>query len=261
MTLVQSQQASSSQSTGSLLTTSPTDIFSNFLLQRLHEALFDYSADSFKAPALNSHLRVMELSRIGGQAENQEFIHASVESFFSEAAWSIRNDPVIHGGQKKIMQELLTRVKNGWVKKAQFLPAMSALQLQFSSYREDLFEALRLEAKKEHWSKIKVIQLVDSLIVELELTGYPRPFIYSVVQKLSSLRKQAQLRDGAPDTVDRFLEPFTLEKKEFSVMCFVSPALAKAVIQLEGWTVHGSGIPIKMASSLFRSLSKMSISH
>lgn len=243
MTLVQIEHAASTQGTVALMPNAPTDTFSTFLLQRLHEALFDYSADSFKAPALNSHLRVVELSRIGGQAEDQEFISASVESFFSEVSWSIQNDPVIRGGQKQLMQELLTRVKNGWAKKTQFLPAMSALQLQFRRYREDLSEALRLEAKKDKWSKIKVIQLVDSLIVELELIGYPRPFIYSVVQKLSTLKKQAQLRNGALNTVDRFLEPFTLAEKEFSVIGYVSPALATAVIRLKGWTVHENGIP------------------
>lgn len=244
MTLIQTPQIASTLGTVGLMPPPPsTDMFSTFLLQRLHEALFDYSADSFKAPALNSHLRVIELSRIGGQAENQEFISASVESFFSEIVWSIQSDPVIRGGQKKLMQELLTRVKNGWAKKTQFLPAMSALQLQFRRYREDLYEALQLEAKKDKWSKIQVIQLVDSLIVELELTGYPRPFIYAVVQKLSTLKKQAQLQDGALNTVNRLLEPFTLESKEFSVIGQVSPALAKATIRLKGWVVHEKGIP------------------
>ena len=79
------------------------DTFTVFFLQRLHEALFDYSPDSFKAPALNSHLRIVELNRIGGQAENQEFISASIDSFFLEISWSIQSDPIIRGGRNPTM--------------------------------------------------------------------------------------------------------------------------------------------------------------
>ncbi len=243
MTSMQASQTTSAARTAIAVVPSSTDTFSAFFLQRLHEALFDYSADSFKAPALNSHLRVIELSRIGGQAENQEFIRTSIDSFFAEIVWSIQSDPVLRGGKKQLMQELVSRVKNGWGKNTSFLPAMSALLLQFRRYLDDLSEGLRLEAGKAEWSKARVVQLLDSLIVELELTGYPRPFIYSVAQKLTTQRKQNRLIDGAVRTVDLFLERFTSEPKEFSVIGHVSHAMAKATVRHPGWSVHDMGMP------------------
>lgn len=240
---MQASQTTSPAHSAVAVAPSTTDTFSAFFLQRLHEALFDYSADSFKAPALNSHLRVIELSRIGGQAENHEFISASIDSFFAEILWSIQNDPVLRGGKKQLMQELVSRVKNGWGKNTQFLPAMSALLLQFRRYLDDLSEELRLEAGKEQWSKARVIQLLDSLIVELELTGYPRPFIYSAAQKLTTQRKQNRLNNGAVCTVDLFLERFTSEPREFSVVGCVSHAMAKATVRHPGWSVHEMEMP------------------
>ncbi len=221
---------------------SSTDTFTIFFLQRLHEALFDYSPDSFKAPALNSHLRIVELNRIGGQAENQEFISASIDSFFAEISWSIQSDPVIRGGRKQLIQELLTRVKTGWGKQTQFLPAMSALLLQFRDYRESLWQQLKLEASKSDWSKVRVIQLLDALIVEHELIGYPRPYIYSVAQKLLTQKKQNKLCDGAPHTVEIFLQMFTFEPKEYSVIGYVSHAMAGAIVRKKGWSIHDAAI-------------------
>jgi hypothetical protein len=219
-----------------------TDSFTIFFLQRLHEALFDYSPDSFKAPALNSHLRIVELNRIGGQAENQEFISASIDSFFLEISWSIQSDPIIRGGRKQLIQELLMRVKNGWGKRTQFLPAMSALLLQFRDYRARICQQLQLEASKSDWSKARVIQLLDALIVEYELIGFPRPYIYSVVQKLSTKNKQKNLNGGALHTVELFLEMFTFEPKDYSVIGYVSHAMAKAIVRKSGWSIHDAAV-------------------
>jgi len=217
------------------------DTFSAFFNQRLHEALFDYSADSFKASALNSHLRVIELNRIGGQAEHQEFISASVDSFFDELTWSIQSDLVLRGGKKLLIQELVARVKCGWGKPSQFLPAMSALTLQFNGYLNELMEELRLEASKSKWSKDRVLRVLDSLIVELDLTGYPRPYIYSVAQRIS-IRRRKTRSDGAPETVDFFLSHFTREKKKFAVFGYVSEVTATALQRNPEWSIVEKGI-------------------
>jgi len=217
------------------------DAFSSFFVQRLHEALFDYSADSFKASALNSHLRVIELRRIGGQAEHHEFINSSIDSFFDELSWSIQSDPILRGGKKLLIQELVTRVKSGWGKSPQFLPAISALTLQFKEYLTDLTSELRLESAKEEWSKDRVLKLLDSLIVELELVGYPRPYIYSVTQKISIQRKKKSSRCTASETVELFLSNFTLEPRTFIVRGNVSTAIAKAVTSQPNWTVAATG--------------------
>lgn len=213
------------------------DAFSVFFLQRLHEALFDYSADSFKAPALNSHLRVIELRIIGAQAEVNEFLPASVESFFEELQWSITNDPVLKGSQKELIRELVSRAKNGWGKATQFIPAIAALELQFNRYLDDLKNALLAEAQQQKWSKQRIIQLLDSLIVELGLVGFPRSNVYAVTQKINFKKKHGKLTNGPLRTVELFLKHFGTAKRKYSAQLYVSSALADAVCRFPKWTL------------------------
>ncbi|SFU84034.1 hypothetical protein SAMN05216350_10690 [Polaromonas sp. YR568] len=220
-----------------------TDDFSVFFLQRLHEALFDYSADSFKAPALNTHQRVLELKRIAAQAESHDFISASTESFFEELLWSVREDVVLKGVKKQLVKELITRVKSGWGKPAQFLPPISALELQFRDYLDDLNAALSAEAALKDWSKVKVIRILDSLIVELEAVGYPRSYVYSVAQKINSKKKQSRLVKGAPYTVGLFLKHFIGTKRKYEVFGFVSENLANFVDRYTDWKKYGAPVP------------------
>lgn len=227
----------------------PDDSFSSFFVQRLHEALFDFSADSFKAPALNTHLRVMELKRIGGQAEHQEFISASVDSFFDELTWSIQSDPILKGGKKMLIQELVARVKCGWGKSSQFLPAISALSLQFKDYLRDLIEGLREEAGKQKWSKEYVLKLLDALIVEFELIGYPRPYIFSVLKIITTQRRKKGAVKSGLETINFFLSHFTLESKKFSISGYVSEAISKALNRHKDWSILESGVPTQFASS------------
>lgn len=212
------------------------DAFSIFFLQRLHEALFDYSADSYKAPALNTHLRVIELRNIGAQAEVNEFLPASIESFFEELEWSVTNDPVLKGSQKELIRELTARAKSGWGKASQFMPAISALELQFNRHFQRLKEALLGEAQNERWSKQRVIQLLDNLIVELGLVGFPRSNVYAVTQKINAKKRKGRLNKGPLHTVELFLKHFGTAKRKYSAQIYVSQSLAEAVSNFPNWT-------------------------
>lgn len=212
-----------------------TDPFTVFFLQRLHEALFDYSADSFKAPALNSHLRVVELRTIGGHAQDGDHIPASIESFFDELDWSIKEDPILRGAKKELIKDLLVRAKSGWGRPAQFIPAISALELQFNNYFDELKFALLAEAENSKWSKQRVIQLLDCLIVELELLGFPRGNVYSVTQKINSRKKQGRLRRGAVQTVELFFKHFGSIKRKYAAHVFVATSLANLIEKFPGW--------------------------
>ena len=213
------------------------DAFSVFFLQRLHEALFDYSADSFKAPALNSHLRVLELRRIGAQSEASDYLTNSVESFFDELSWSLSNDPVLKGPRKELARDFLTRARAGWGKPSQFTPAVQALELQFADYLELLTAGLLEEASAENWSKERVVHLLDALIVELETSGYPRSNIYSVAQRINVRKRQGKLWKGPKHTVELFLKHFGGVRRRYVCYLYTSGRLARRLITFPRWSL------------------------
>jgi hypothetical protein len=214
-----------------------TDELSTFFLNRLHEALFDYSADSFKAQSLNTHLRVLELGLISGQNEQHEHLTASVESFFDELEASITADPVLKSSKKELTKKLVSRAKSGWKTPALLLPAISALELQFNDYLQTLKDALLCESRKQKWSKKDLLSIVDALIVQYEISGFPRTYLYFVTQSMTHLRRLGRLNLGPSHTIDTFFKMVEIDAKEFSVYGYVSKQFEKMLAMNDSWTV------------------------
>lgn len=208
--------------------------FCNFFSTRLHEALFNYSADSFKATALNTHLRVVELKKIAIQNSNNNFLTKSTDSFFEELDWSIKNDPVLKDGKKQIVKDLTEKIKNDWGKSHIINSTIPALEIQFSDYYQTILSLLIKESSSDKYSKSKIISLLDALIVELELLGYPRSYIYTVAHKISKKIRLERL-PKSNDIIGLFLQHFLFKEGEYLIIGYASPILAEAMSKFENW--------------------------
>lgn len=63
-----------------------------FVAQRIEEALFDYTLDTYKAPSLNTHSRCIELSRAIGDVRARVLLEKNLIPIVEELAWSVSND-------------------------------------------------------------------------------------------------------------------------------------------------------------------------
>lgn len=208
--------------------------FCNFFSMRLHEALFNYSADSFKASALNTHLRVVELKKIAIQNSNNNFLTKSTDSFFEELDWSIKNDPILKDGKKQIVKELVEKIKKEWGKSHILNSTIPALEIQFSDYYQIIVSLLIKESTSDKYSKSKIISLLDVLIVELELLGYPRSYIYTVAHKISK-NIRSEKSQKSKDIIELFLQHFLFKESEYLIIGYTSPILAEAMGKFDNW--------------------------
>lgn len=208
--------------------------FCNFFAHRLHEALFNYSADSFKASALNTHLRIIELKIIAIQ-NSQNFLNKSTDSFFDEIEWSIKNDPVIKDGKKQIIKELVSKIKNDWGKNHIISSTIPALESQFQDYYSTAKSLLFNEATSGKYSKNKTISLIDIIIVELELLGYPRSNTYRIAHDLSKKIRTTH-NINSLDILNSFFDKFPFKTTNYLVLGYVSPCLAKTMAKIKDWS-------------------------
>lgn len=65
--------------------------------QRIEEALFNFSLDSYKAPALNTHTRCLELIATSKEVLSHRITPKALLPIIEELASSIRNDRAARG--------------------------------------------------------------------------------------------------------------------------------------------------------------------
>lgn len=78
--------------------------------QCIHDMLFDYTIDSFKASALNSHTAARELDTLINKIDSGIIKPGSILPVIEELKFRIRNDPVLRISQKQSINNLLESV-------------------------------------------------------------------------------------------------------------------------------------------------------
>ena len=147
--------------------------------QALDELLFDYTLDTFKAPALNFHLSLLEtrnqfLQLIQGRVRKASIVHC-----LNELKHHFETDPVIEETTRAIWRPIIKKITN----------EKTAHQKAFQ-----LIEALLIDLEQDYWSllkekinnsislpknKKKIISLARVLTVEIELLNFNRRYLFA----------------------------------------------------------------------------------
>ena len=77
----------------------------------LDEQLFDMTDDSFKAPALNTYSRTLELQAVANANHTAGISKEAITPFVDELEWSIAKDPVLEDQQRALCKLHLTSIR------------------------------------------------------------------------------------------------------------------------------------------------------
>jgi len=192
--------------------------------QALEEKLFDYTIDSYKASALNLHASVYELGSLAHESKSGAISSGALIPIVEEFGSLVINDPVLTKAEREHFSTYAERLESARTRPDEFGSLVNGLLLEIEGfYWERLIELIRKEVREQKNSR-RLLALADSFIVEAELQGFHRSFIYFQVKQAFWRRRVEDL-----DAIDEFLDRFSREPREYHFIFRASAAFKEMV--------------------------------
>lgn len=190
-----------------------------FFSQVVEEALFDYSIDNFKLPALNSYRLTQELIQTLDLVKMGTINPGAISPIQQEIEHSYKNDPVV---QKILGQGVSVIAKE--IRKADLVEDDALLRYLFSELGAQYFDVCKsqiFDLVKTGKEKEAIIRITRSFLIELIYNGYSHDHIY--------YRNRNYFYEGAEpqeiissEQIKGFVELFDFKTKEWDVVFSVS---------------------------------------
>lgn len=192
-----------------------------FFAQSVYDMLFDYTLDSYKVPALNTHSRCLEglvFTDMVSRGLIPQKYQKSLEPIIDEFLWSFKNDQIINGLFGKKKEPYVREVESRKDKSKELKNILNLIaDLLSSNYFEEAKKQLRTVICEEPNKKDLIYSLTHSLLPELIYSGYSKGFIF---YKTKSFFFDSDIPSeiNSPKQLDKYLNEFDLEEKEFDLI-------------------------------------------
>jgi hypothetical protein len=192
-----------------------------FFAQAVYDMLFDYTLDSYKVPALNTHSRCLEglvFTDMVSRGLIPQKYQKSLDPIIAEFLWSFKNDQIIKGLFGKKKEYYVREVESRKDKSKELKNILNLIaDLLSLNYLEEVKKQLRTAICEEPNKKDLIYSLTCSFLPELIYSGYSKGFIF---YKTKSFFFDPGIPPeiNSPEQLDEFLNEFDLEEKEFNLI-------------------------------------------
>lgn len=189
-----------------------------FFAQSIDDMLFDYTLDTYKVPALNTHFRCIEGLIFTDMVERGLIHQNALGPTIDEFLWSFKKDQIIKGLFGPKMGGYIKEVERRKNKSEELENILSLIaDLLSSNYIEESKKQLITVICQEHKQKDLIYSLTCSFLTELIYAGYSKGFIFSKTRQFF-FDSDYPAEITSPYQIDEYLADFNLEKKEFDVL-------------------------------------------
>lgn len=190
-----------------------------FFAYLVDEMSFNYTIDSFKAPALNTHSLCVECLNTIVDIESLTISKGALSSIIEELKWSIENDLVIHKIiNSKRLKQYCDRLKNE--RDIRFLKSL--VEIIYQSIRKDYFNNIKQALSEliiENREKAKIEQLTRTFLTELLNMGYSNEYIYFTSRDFFFADKKIENINA----LNEYFNQFSNELVKYKVLYLGSP--------------------------------------
>jgi hypothetical protein len=189
-----------------------------FFAQCLDELLFHHTIDTYKAPALNTHSNAFELEFLASEYLRGLVRTNTLDSVIEELEWNFHNDPVVKATSIQVLRALLAKLKSLRDKPTQMDPVASALAAEVGRTYWPTLRTMIPIAIGDPKNKDEILALAISFVVELELRGFSREYIYYVTQRFffDPAAEPKEINAGAQ--IDQFLDMFDVKSSKWTII-------------------------------------------
>ncbi len=187
-----------------------------FFAQSIDEMLFNYTLDTYKAPALNSHTLCDEALIIISEIEKDVINKGSLHSIIEELKLSLDKDIV----SKQIFGDLMNSYKEKLNDTSDLKGLSSTIQLIGSIFQNNIYlnqtKELLIEKIKSNKEKEDILILTRIFVTELINLGYNSNFIFTKVNQFFFGNKKINMIDQ----ISYFFEIFDFSKSKYQITFF-----------------------------------------
>lgn len=176
-------------------TSSQSHIALVFFALTLDEQLYDLTDDSFKAPALNSFTRTLELQNVAQANHSAGISKDALKPFIEELSASIGQDSALTSRQKKLGKFHIDSINESLTEADRIARGASGLRIAMGDYFLSIIKSITDTILNKPNEKKKLLNLASSFIVQAETLGFPRRHTFHVTQNtlINRLKKNESL--------------------------------------------------------------------
>jgi hypothetical protein len=202
-----------------------------FFVQALDEQLYDFTDDSYKAPALNTFTRTLELQSLANLNHLTGRGQDALVPFVEELEWSVRRDPVLSPQLRAICQIQVKSVRETLGQPNRVARSLAGMRIALGDYFQSIQDAVARCILDTPKHKEDIAQLAANFVVQAEVAGFPRRHTYHTLQN-QVLRRLPQLKaiDHAA-LLTKFFDNFKINQAEYYCI-FIADAGVKLFAKL-----------------------------
>lgn len=155
-----------------------------FFALAIDEKLYDLTDDSFKAPALNTYTRTLELQVVAHANFVAGIAKDALKPFIEELEWSIARDRALSIEQRSLCKVHIEQIGARLNESEQVSRGVAGLRIVLRDYFQSIQSAVIQTVEKSPQHKSDLAELAASFVIQAELEGFPRRHTYHIVQNV-----------------------------------------------------------------------------
>lgn len=189
-----------------------------FLALSLDDQLYDFTDDSFKAPALNTFSRTLELQAIASANHAAGIAKEALSPFVDELEWSVAKDPVLDPHQRDLCKLHIANIRENLGEADRIARGVSGLRMVMGDYFRLVTDRIRETIHNNPKGKQELSALAAAFIVQAETIGFPRRHSYHVTQ--NALIRHLKYEESFDPTtlLEDFFAGFPKERVKFNCL-------------------------------------------
>ena len=187
-----------------------------FFAQLINELLFDFTLDTYKIPALNSHTLARELMNAIQEHEAGLLREGTIQPIVLELTDRLKKDSVA----KEIIKDYFEEVVDSLKKDQPIMEIKAKVNLLVNKMEERYFTLSKKSLKEKILSgkeKEEINRITKNYIIELIDKGYSPQYIYFESERFFFTGRYPEKIDS-PEVLDQYFALFPTEDKKFHVV-------------------------------------------
>ncbi|MBN5055641.1 hypothetical protein JY472_14995 [Stenotrophomonas maltophilia] len=166
-----------------------------FFLQALYEQLYDRTDHSYRAPAVNTYTRTLELQVLANSNFKAGIGKEALRPFVEELKWSVSRDVALSAEQRALCQVHVDSALDSISEPDRIARSLAGLRISLGNYFDLVKKKIQDQIVNSPEKRGDLYHLASSFIVQAEAIGYPRRHTYHTLQRVGHGITDERLRD------------------------------------------------------------------
>jgi len=211
-----------------------------FFILCLEEQLHEFTDDSYKAPALNTFSRTLELQTLAQVNHRAGIGQDALKPFVEELEWSVARDPALDSEKKELCKTHIKSIRGELAAADRVSKNIAGLRISLGDYFDLIKKQILETVQNRPKNKDDLIKLASDFIVQAETIGFPRRHTFHTARNLLLSKLNDQVAVG--ELLSKFFQEFERKKRGYLCAFIVSGDVPRFSELIEGYGFEISNI-------------------